>query len=184
MDCTLSPIGKQVSCGLHWLQPLRTAAPHVTTPPQGAAMPLEIRTIPSMRLASMRYIGPYGHPALTRLWERFGQWCAENGLAEPRPRFYGISHDNPACTPPIVYAACTATTWTGRLPTCRWGGWATRPTSVRSPPSCAPSRPVTSPEQRSRWTAAARMASSKATQFGHGCLYFRSAASDRAAPWV
>ena len=71
-------------------------------------MPLEIRTIPSMRLASMRHIEPYGHPALTRLWERLGQWCAENGLSEPRPRFYGISHDNPARTPPdqCRYDAC------------------------------------------------------------------------------
>jgi len=71
-------------------------------------MHLEIRQLPPMRLACMRHTGPYSHPGLTELWERFGQWCARHRLSEPRPRFYGISHDNPACTPPeqCRYDAC------------------------------------------------------------------------------
>jgi AraC family transcriptional regulator len=70
-------------------------------------MPLEIRQLPKMRLAYMRHTGPYG-PALGQLWERFGQWCAEHRLSEPRPRFYGLSLDDPACTPPeqCRYDAC------------------------------------------------------------------------------
>lgn len=70
-------------------------------------MPLEIRQLPSMRLAYMRHTGPYG-ASLTQLWDRFGQWCAERGLSEPRPKYYGISLDNPACTPPeeCRYDAC------------------------------------------------------------------------------
>ena len=70
-------------------------------------MPLEIRQLPRMRLAYMRQTGPYG-PSLTQLWERFGRWCEANRLSEPRPKYYGISLDNPACTPPAQcrYDAC------------------------------------------------------------------------------
>lgn len=70
-------------------------------------MTLEIRQLPKMRLACMRHTGPYG-PALGQLWERFGQWCAEHRLSDPRPKFYGISLDDPACTPPeqCRYDAC------------------------------------------------------------------------------
>ncbi|MBW8464690.1 GyrI-like domain-containing protein [Acidovorax sp.] len=70
-------------------------------------MPLEIRQLPPMRLAYMRQTGPYG-PSLTHLWDRFGRWCEAHGLSEPRPKFYGISLDNPACTPPAQcrYDAC------------------------------------------------------------------------------
>lgn len=63
-------------------------------------MTLAIRTLPRMRLATMRHTGAYGHPGLTELWERFGAWCAANRLNDPRPKFYGFSHDDPACTPP------------------------------------------------------------------------------------
>ena len=71
-------------------------------------MPAEIRQLPRMRLAYMRATGPYGHPALTELWERFGAWCAQNRLDEPRPKYYGFSHDDPRCTPPAQcrYDAC------------------------------------------------------------------------------
>lgn len=71
-------------------------------------MPLAIRALPRMRLAFMRHTGAYGHPGLTDLWERFGAWCAAQGLDEPRPRYYGFSHDDPACTPPeqCRYDAC------------------------------------------------------------------------------
>ena len=71
-------------------------------------MPLTIRTLPRMRLAYMRHTGAYGHPGLTALWERFGTWCAANRLSEPRPKFYGFSHNDPACTPPgqCRYDAC------------------------------------------------------------------------------
>jgi AraC family transcriptional regulator len=70
-------------------------------------MPLEIRQLPPMRLAYMRQTGPYG-PSLTQLWDRFGQWCETHGLNEPPPKYYGISLDNPACTPPAQcrYDAC------------------------------------------------------------------------------
>jgi len=70
-------------------------------------MPLEIRHLPPMRLAYMRQTGPYG-PALTALWERFGQWCERHRLHDPRPKYYGISLDNPATTAPenCRYDAC------------------------------------------------------------------------------
>ncbi len=63
-------------------------------------MPLTIRTLPRMRLAAMRHTGAYAHPALTELWDRFGAWCASHRLTAPPPKFYGFSHDNPACTLP------------------------------------------------------------------------------------
>jgi AraC family transcriptional regulator len=67
-------------------------------------MPLEIRQLPALRLACMRHTGPYGHPALGQLWERMGQWYQSQAQpGAPWPKFYGLSHDNPACTPP---AAC------------------------------------------------------------------------------
>ena len=71
-------------------------------------MPLTIRTLPRMRLAAMRHTGAYAHTGLTDLWERFGAWCATNRLTDPPPKFYGFSHDNPACTPPeqCRYDAC------------------------------------------------------------------------------
>ena len=71
-------------------------------------MPLALRSLPPMRLAFMRHTGAYAHPGLTQLWERFGAWCEAHRLATPRPRFYGFSHDNPACTPPeqCRYDAC------------------------------------------------------------------------------
>ena len=71
-------------------------------------MPLTLRNLPRMRLAFMRHTGAYGHPGLTHLWERFGAWCDANRLSEPRPRFYGFSHDDPACTPAgqCLYDAC------------------------------------------------------------------------------
>ena len=71
-------------------------------------MTLTLRTLPRMRLATMRHTGAYGHPGLTELWERFGSWCAAHRLNDPRPKFYGFSHDDPGCTPPeqCRYDAC------------------------------------------------------------------------------
>jgi len=70
-------------------------------------MPLEIRHLPPMRLATMRHTGAYG-PALAQLWDRFGHWCGQHGLSEPRRTLYGFSLDDPAATPPeqCRYDAC------------------------------------------------------------------------------
>ena len=63
-------------------------------------MSLEIKTFPPVRLAYMRYTGPYGHPDIAMHWQRFGAWCEQQGLMQPRRKMYGISLDNPMLTPP------------------------------------------------------------------------------------
>lgn len=60
----------------------------------------EIKTFPPVRLAYMRYTGPYGHPDIAMHWQRFGQWCEAQGLMKPRRKMFGISLDNPMVTPP------------------------------------------------------------------------------------
>ena len=71
-------------------------------------MKVELKTLPEVRVAYMRYVGPYGDSGITRTWQRFAAWCGEHGLMEPRRTMYGVSHDNPDVTPPAQcrYDAC------------------------------------------------------------------------------
>lgn len=71
-------------------------------------MKIEIKTLPEVRVAYMRHIGPYGESGITRTWQRFAAWCGERGLMEPRRTMYGVSHDNPDVTPlaKCRYDAC------------------------------------------------------------------------------
>ena len=64
-------------------------------------MTLDIKTFPPVRLAYMRYTGPYGHPDIALHWKRFGDWCEAQGLMKPRRKMYGISLDNPMTTAPM-----------------------------------------------------------------------------------
>ena len=64
-------------------------------------MDLHIRTWPPVRLAYMRYNGPYGSPIIAMEWKRFGEWCEKEGLSTPRRKMYGISLDNPMVKPPL-----------------------------------------------------------------------------------
>jgi len=69
---------------------------------------VEIQFIPETRVAYMRYVGPYGMPGITHLWQRFQFWCLKEGLTSPRHRMFGIAQDNPNITPPdrTRYDAC------------------------------------------------------------------------------
>ena len=71
-------------------------------------MKIELKTLPEVRVAYMRHVGPYGDSGITRTWQRFAAWCGEHGLMEPRRTMYGVSHDNPDVTPPAKcrYDAC------------------------------------------------------------------------------
>ena len=71
-------------------------------------MKVEIRNLPETRVAYMRYVGPYGSPAITEMWIRFGRWCEGQGFTTPRRRMYGVSQDNPHLTAPEKqrYDAC------------------------------------------------------------------------------
>jgi AraC family transcriptional regulator len=75
---------------------------------EGTSMQIEIRTIPPMRLAYMRHTGPYGHPGIGQMWERFTKWVRARGINPPRGEMYGIAHDSPDVTPPekCRYDAC------------------------------------------------------------------------------
>jgi AraC family transcriptional regulator len=73
-----------------------------------SAQDVEIRTIPETRVAYMRYVGPYGSPRITDMWQRFESWCATQGLTSPRRRMFGIAQDSPNITPAdqTRYDAC------------------------------------------------------------------------------
>lgn len=75
-----------------------------------SAEDLEIKTFPATRVAYMRYVGPYGSPRITEMWERFASWCATQGLMSPRRRMFGVAQDNPNITPAdqTRYDACIA----------------------------------------------------------------------------
>lgn len=71
-------------------------------------MKVELKTLPEVRVAYMRYVGPVGDSGIARTWQRFAAWCGQHGLMVPRRPMYGISHDNPDVTPPekCRYDAC------------------------------------------------------------------------------
>ncbi|OUM01280.1 AraC family transcriptional regulator [Variovorax sp. JS1663] len=76
--------------------------------PGDSDMKVELKTVPPVRVAYMRHVGPYGESNIPRLWQRFAAWCGEQGLMAPRRTMYGLSHDNPDVTPPekCRYDAC------------------------------------------------------------------------------
>ena len=69
-------------------------------------MRIDISDRPPVRVAYLRYTGPFGEP-LGRFWRsKVAPWLADNGLLDcPR---YGVSLDDPARTPPekCRYDAC------------------------------------------------------------------------------
>ncbi|WP_332774671.1 AraC family transcriptional regulator [Polaromonas sp.] len=79
----------------------------LVTPERTIAMQVELKTLPALRLAYMRNTGPYG-PGIGQLWQRFGAWCGQHGMMNPRRKMYGISQDNPEITPAdkCRYDAC------------------------------------------------------------------------------
>jgi AraC family transcriptional regulator len=64
------------------------------------AMPIELKTLPSARVAYLRYVGAYGSSGITRTWQRFAAWCATRDMMPPRRRMFGICHDSPDLTAP------------------------------------------------------------------------------------
>jgi DNA gyrase inhibitor GyrI len=60
-------------------------------------MPIE--TLPKMKIAYMRQVGPYG-PPLMDLWKRFNKWVDRRRLLNDKTIRLGLSLDNPMTTPP------------------------------------------------------------------------------------
>jgi AraC family transcriptional regulator len=69
-------------------------------------MTVELKTLPEVRVAYLRYVGPYGTAGLTRTWQRFSAWIATHGLADHTR--YGVARDAPELTSPdrCRYDAC------------------------------------------------------------------------------
>ena len=61
------------------------------------AMRVEIREIPSYRIAYMRHFGPYGAKgAITALWTQLWHWILSRDLVHPGMLTVGIGHDAPS----------------------------------------------------------------------------------------
>jgi AraC family transcriptional regulator len=75
-------------------------------PPRETLMNVKLIDRPAVRIAYLRYVGPYGQ-GISAFWQQVVYpWLATNDLlAKPR---YGISHDDPAITAPekCRYDAC------------------------------------------------------------------------------
>jgi len=76
--------------------------------PRGTNMTVELKTLPDTRVAYMRHVGPYGDPAIGRMWQRFEAWSRSSGVFSQQPAAFGIGHDSPDLTAPekCRYDAC------------------------------------------------------------------------------
>jgi len=67
---------------------------------QTVRMNVRVIEMPALRVAAMRYVGPYGAHGLPELWRRMRAWIAAHDLG-PGPRVkVGIAHDDPSITAP------------------------------------------------------------------------------------
>lgn len=76
---------------------------------ESALMQVNITTLPAVRVACMRHIGPHGL-AVNQFWtQTFVPWCQAQGLL-PGAACYGIGLDDPTITPEAQcrYDACVA----------------------------------------------------------------------------
>ncbi|HEY1375897.1 MAG TPA: GyrI-like domain-containing protein [Gemmataceae bacterium] len=71
----------------------------------GPPMDVRIETVPPMRVAFIRHVGPYIGVGPT--WGRLFAWAGPRGLTRV-PRMLGLCHDDPDVTPPdkLRYDAC------------------------------------------------------------------------------
>jgi AraC family transcriptional regulator len=61
------------------------------------AMNVEIKTMPPMRTATLRHIGPYNR--ISEAFARLGEIAGRSGLLRTRPTMLAIYHDDPDSTP-------------------------------------------------------------------------------------
>lgn len=74
--------------------------------PEALGLNVEIRTIPAIRVAAVRHVGPYNE--CCGAWKTLCEWAFPKGLLTEKTMFFGICHDDPAVTEPskIRYDAC------------------------------------------------------------------------------
>jgi AraC family transcriptional regulator len=72
----------------------------------GPPMDVRIETVPVMRVAFVRHVGPYCDAG--QAWQRLMAWAGPRGLFGPRTMMLGVCHDDPDVTPAdkIRYDAC------------------------------------------------------------------------------
>ena len=70
-------------------------------------MNFDIETLPSVRIAYVRQVGPYGSDNNQGM-QRLKEWAKEENLLTESAVLFGISQDNPETTPPeqCRYDAC------------------------------------------------------------------------------
>ena len=64
----------------------------------GTSMNVRVEKLNKMKVAFMRHTGPYD--AVGSTWTRFMGWAGQRGLLRPNTTILGMSHDDPAVTPP------------------------------------------------------------------------------------
>jgi AraC family transcriptional regulator len=65
-------------------------------------MDVRFETLAPMRVAFVRYVGPYppeDHGGFHHAWEKLRAWAEPRGLLGPRTNLLSICHDNPHVTP-------------------------------------------------------------------------------------
>ncbi len=71
------------------------------SPPTENLMNATVKTLPSYRLAYMRYTGPYGaNSGIPQLWMRLQRWAIPRDLWTADRLCMGIAYDHPAVTDP------------------------------------------------------------------------------------
>jgi AraC family transcriptional regulator len=73
-----------------------------------AAMQITVRELPTVRVAYLRNVGPYGAHGIPGLWVRLHQWMAPRGLERDDTITLGVAHDDPRVVAPekCRYDAC------------------------------------------------------------------------------
>jgi len=66
-------------------------------PDYGDPLPVEVRTLPALRIVFLRHVGPYSQVGAT--WGRLMMWAGMRGLLGPGTRMIGIVYDDPGVTP-------------------------------------------------------------------------------------
>ncbi len=71
-------------------------------------MHVQLRELPTYRVAYMRYVGSYGAHGIPEAWTKFNTWMDTRGLGAGTRITLGIAHDDPAVTAPekCRYDAC------------------------------------------------------------------------------
>ena len=65
---------------------------------KGPKMNVELKTLPDVRVAYLRHVGPYGDPGIGRLWQRFDAWGRARALTCACHSMYGLTRDAPDIT--------------------------------------------------------------------------------------